>query len=263
MNQMKQTHMRKTVYAAGPISGRTWAECTGWRNELQIRLAAFGIDTLTPLRNKSYLAEEPVIEGAYEDTIFSNQRFILARDYHDATTCNLIFANLLGVKRITIGSIMEISWGYMARTPVVLLIEDEGNPHDHCMIREACPFRTNNMDTAIEMVRTILLPDTNMNASMYQTHTNLTDQQRNEPEQKRREAVYQKVTRQLDQAGAEAKREWCKLDIDIPTPLEVDPYPKVILVDRVTNKPILDPKPEFRQDIGMTEDPEAFKNGRC
>jgi hypothetical protein len=51
---------------------------------------------------------------------------------------------------------MEIAWSWDNGIPVVVVIEREGNPHDHAMIQEAIGFRVETLDDGIQVVKAIL-----------------------------------------------------------------------------------------------------------
>src|SRR5271157_1829498 len=98
------------VYLAGPITGLTYQGCTDWRQKAMDYLAEYGIQGLSPLRAKDYLLNETSIADTYDDTILSSQRGIFARDKFDCERSDVIFVNLLGAQRVSIGTVMEIGW---------------------------------------------------------------------------------------------------------------------------------------------------------
>lgn len=148
--------IKPSVYLAGPILGTSYEECTDWRDDVRKELE-LDIDCFSPMRSKSYLRKETNLKDGYEDTLFSSQRGIFARDMSDCRRSDAIFVNLLGAKIPSIGSIMEITAFWWQQKPIVLVMED-GNINDHAMIREACPFRVQNLWDGIYAIRTILLP---------------------------------------------------------------------------------------------------------
>lgn len=148
----------KSVYLAGPITGTTYGECTDWR-EIAIKVfKSAGIEAYSPMRAKDYLLKETSVADSYEDTIMSSQRGIYARDYYDCRSKDAIFVNLLGATRVSIGTVMEIAWGTAYEKPIVLVMEDENNLHEHSMLREACPLRVNNFNEGIDVMKALLLP---------------------------------------------------------------------------------------------------------
>jgi len=146
------------VYLAGPITGLTYQGCTDWRQKAMDYLAEYGIQGLSPLRAKDYLLNETSIADTYDDTILSSQRGIFARDKFDCERSDVIFVNLLGAQRVSIGTVMEIGWATGKNKPIVLLMEKTGNLHDHAMLREACPWRTDNLDEALWVITTLIAP---------------------------------------------------------------------------------------------------------
>lgn len=152
----------KTVYLAGPISGLSYRESIRWR-EYVVRQYAFPtggpvkILGFSPLRFKSYLNGEEVLDHVYPH-VLSTQRGITARDFYDCRNCDLLLVNLLEAPKVSIGTVMEIDCAFQHKIPVVLAMEEEGNPHDHPMIRECVDFRVPTLEEAVEVSKMILLP---------------------------------------------------------------------------------------------------------
>lgn len=149
--------IKPKIYLAGPITGLTFDNCTEWRCYAAGKFEP-EIDAFSPLRCKYYLPKTEALQDQYTDFVLSTQRGIYGRDFNDVNTCDLLFVNLLGAKIVSIGTVMEIAWGAMRRIPIVLVMEDTGNVHEHSMLREACPFRVNNLEDGIWTARAILLP---------------------------------------------------------------------------------------------------------
>lgn len=162
LNQML-VNRAPSLYLAGQISGLNWETSTDWRDYVTKEMQQFGIACFSPLRAKSYLRpytkNDGVIDKTYEQHVLSSQRGIFGRDFNDCVNRDLIFVNFLGATERSIGTAMEIAWGYQARKPIVLVMEEDGsNPNDHAMLREACYFRTADIDEAIWIAKTVLLP---------------------------------------------------------------------------------------------------------
>lgn len=149
------------VYLAGPITGLSYGGCTEWREAAKLSFAEVGIQGFSPMRGKEYLNHLTNISGTGEEYanlgMFSTPQGIMSRDFHDCTTCDVLLVNLLGAKAVSIGTMFEIAWAWMKRTPIVVAIEDEGNPHEHIFVRHTAGFRTNNLDEAIYAVKRILI----------------------------------------------------------------------------------------------------------
>jgi len=154
----------QTVYLAGPISGLNFEGATDWREAVAADLAAAGIKGLSSMRAKEYLRDAYDAAGGFSATCaeygtlssLSGPRGIMTRDRFDATRCDVLLVNLLGAERISIGTMMEVAWADLCRTPIVCAIEP-GNIHDHAMLNEAIGFRVPSLDEALHVVKAILL----------------------------------------------------------------------------------------------------------
>lgn len=139
----------KQVYLAGPITGCTYGECTDWRQGIAADLP--GIECFSPLRDKAYLKNVGIIDGAYDFDPLATSRGIMTRDFWDCTSCDIVLANLLDITRVSIGTVMEIAWAFQSKIPVVCVME-EGNMHEHPMIGEAIGFRVGSLEAARDIV---------------------------------------------------------------------------------------------------------------
>ncbi len=145
------------IYLAGAISGLTYDDAEAWRINVAKALSP-DIECFSPLRNKQYLRVEGVLEQSYPHNVFSSDKGINTRDHWDCMTSDLIFVNLLGASRVSIGTVMEIAWAHAYRKPCVVVMEQSGNVHEHPMIREAIGFRVQTIEEGIVAARAILLP---------------------------------------------------------------------------------------------------------
>jgi nucleoside 2-deoxyribosyltransferase len=145
------------VYLAGPITGLSFEGCVEWR-EWFIDQLPKEIVGLSPMRGKDYLEHEQDLKMDYAHIVLSSGRGITARDYNDCRRADLIVANMLGAKKVSIGTVMEIAWAKAFNVPVVLVMEPKGNPHDHAMLTECVGFRTPTLEEALWLTKVILLP---------------------------------------------------------------------------------------------------------
>jgi nucleoside 2-deoxyribosyltransferase len=67
----------------------------------------------------------------------------------------VVLVNLLGVKKVSIGTVMEIAFAHARQIPVILLIESDGNPHEHPMIEQAIAFRVCTVEAALNTIRIV------------------------------------------------------------------------------------------------------------
>ena len=151
--------MSFTVYLAGPISGLSYRRAQNWRDQAAAALKPHGINALSPLRCKEFLSELPEIGPTGENyahmSPLATPRGVMTRDRYDATRCDVLLVNLLGADRVSIGTVMEIAWADAKRTPIVLVMEERGNPHEHMMIAEAVGFRVKTLGDGLQCVTAI------------------------------------------------------------------------------------------------------------
>lgn len=145
---------KQMLYLAGPITGLSYGGTTTWRGEVAKELGD-ALECLSPMRGKDYLLQETTVPDSYEDKILSSQRAIFCRDMWDCMRCDIVLVNLLGATHVSIGTVMEIAWATSQKKPIILVMEEAGNIHEHAMLREACAFRVTNLDAAITLIKTI------------------------------------------------------------------------------------------------------------
>lgn len=143
------------VYLAGPISGLDWITATEWRQYVEDELSDFGIECLSPLRFKDFLATEKSIRDSYPNHALANTRAIYTRDRWDVSRCDVVLVNFLGATKVSIGTIMEIAWADMLKKPIVYLA-DENNIHNHAMVMESIGFRAHSLEEAVDVVKALL-----------------------------------------------------------------------------------------------------------
>jgi len=162
-NENEQQHylpapMLRRVYLAGPISGLAYDAATDWREDTTRELAKYGIQGMSPMRCKSYLSDlsDLGVEDVHEMNVCSSPRGIMTRDRYDCTNCDVLLVNFLGAERVSIGTVMEIAWADLCRTPIVVAMEPD-NIHKHAMVNEAIGFQVSTLDEAVEIVKGILV----------------------------------------------------------------------------------------------------------
>lgn len=145
------------VYLAGPISGLTYDGAQEWRDYFRTSIDP-RIQCYSPLRGKEYLTMRGKLEGSYDEFPLSSDRGLTERDRFDCTKADLVVCNLLGAtQRTSIGTMIELGWADANRVPVVLIMEKEGNIHEHPMVRQTTSWRVDNMQDALKIVEIVLL----------------------------------------------------------------------------------------------------------
>jgi nucleoside 2-deoxyribosyltransferase len=145
---------RKKVYAAGGIKGLSWADAVLWREDLAKALGE-NVQVLSPMRSKSYLVGENEIKDSYDDFTLSTGKGITTRDRWDVMTCDVVFMNLLGLKKVSIGTMIEVGWADAFRKPLIVVMDDK-NIHDHAMVKEIAGFTVKTFDEGVMVCRALL-----------------------------------------------------------------------------------------------------------
>lgn len=172
------------VYLSGPITGLTYSDSISWTDYARKSLAVSYIDNDTgflvpykdrhpnnidvdtgiegyrPLRGKEHLDTNKVLSASLHGKHgLATNKAIVSRDSYDVLSCDVMLVNLLGAKEKSIGTVSEIAWAWLSRKPIVLVMEDSGNCHEHGFILEMCGHQTTDLDEGINIVKKILLPD--------------------------------------------------------------------------------------------------------
>lgn len=147
--------MKHKVYLAGPIAGLNYSGAQEWRTEVASRLNSDRVETLTPMRGKQFLKEVgDITQVAYADVI-ANSKGVTRRDFNDTVTSSCLFVNLLGAKKVSIGTVMEIAWAFQARVPSIVIMEKD-NVHQHLMVEEASHYIVDSIEAGIRLVKLLL-----------------------------------------------------------------------------------------------------------
>jgi nucleoside 2-deoxyribosyltransferase len=136
------------------MSGMTVQEAQSWRNYITSNLPK-EFKILSPLRGQVPLKEDRTIESSYCNSLFCSQRAITSRDRNDIMQSDVMILNLLGAKRVSIGSIFEAGWADMRRIPIILIMEKSGNVNDHPILREVASWIVPTLDKALKVCRSV------------------------------------------------------------------------------------------------------------
>ena len=150
--------MKFKAYLSGPITGLSFDDAINWTDYAKKELAKYDINGYRPLRGKKKLLgdiKELSAQG-YLHTSISNPKAIVARDSYDVFSSDCLLVNLLDAKRVSIGTCYEMAWAWQARKPIVLVMEKQGNIHDHGFVTECCSYHVETLDEGTHIVNLIL-----------------------------------------------------------------------------------------------------------
>lgn len=132
------------VYLSGPMIGYPYKEITDWRKEAERALNTERTRCLAPTRSFS------------ENNIpYETDRWINRRDFFDCTRADCLLVNFLGMKHISIGTVMEIAWAYQKHIPVICICEP-GGPQKHPMLQDSITQEVRTLSEGIKFVRELL-----------------------------------------------------------------------------------------------------------
>lgn len=148
----------KRVYTAGPIAGLSYTEARhGWREQIAGMLDG-SISVYSPMRFKDVLKDELSFHPhGYEWPIATNKG-IVTRDRMDVSKADLMIVNLTGAKTVSIGTMVEFGWADANRVPIITIMEQSGNIHDHAFIRELSGYIVETLEEAAFIANAILNP---------------------------------------------------------------------------------------------------------
>jgi nucleoside 2-deoxyribosyltransferase len=155
---------RGSVYLCGPIAGMSFQEAKfGWRYRVFAALQRDGIDAFSPLRHlqATQLDDDHIDHmgkhGASAGAL-STPKGLTVRDRYDTKRADLIFCNLLGAHSVSIGSMIELGWADAANVPIILIMEEEGNIHEHAMVETLASWTVPTVKDGIQIVQDLLIP---------------------------------------------------------------------------------------------------------
>lgn len=111
------------VYLAGAISGLSYADSMGWREEVAEQLTELGYDVYSPMRHKRHLKEKfgdqvlPHTSSAFRDPF--------ARDTLDIKRADFIIANMVEAPGIgpSVGTLVELGLAYGLGKHIIVVDE--------------------------------------------------------------------------------------------------------------------------------------------
>lgn len=152
--------MKKYLYLCGAITGLSYEEARyGWRKQVVEALAGSEIVPVSPMRWKTHLenvADRDSLSPLGDpESVLSCSRGLTTRDRFDVKRSHLLFANLLGMDRVSIGSMIEFGWADAWRIPILAIME-HGNRHEHAMVHELIGWRCHTLEEGITVARAVL-----------------------------------------------------------------------------------------------------------
>lgn len=139
------------IYLAGYISGAKLKECAEWRKQIRehfdLKSKWHGeITFLDPLNKKDF--NQINIDGLKSN--IPGKAFV-KRDHKCVKIADLLIANLntFGEKRPLTGTIYELAWAWMYKTPVIVITNDVNYKH-HPFIQDTACIIVKSVDEILD-----------------------------------------------------------------------------------------------------------------
>jgi len=110
------------VYLAGPITGLTFEEATGWREEVTDVLTSLGYEVFNPLRGEIELARSHA-ETPIEATTKAGRASVFKRDTFDVRRSDIIVADLTGIGMRSVGTLFELGYAHAMGKMIIALVD--------------------------------------------------------------------------------------------------------------------------------------------
>jgi len=149
------------VYLAGPMHSLSYVDATTWRFQAAEALKAAGIDAYSPLRDKTFLAEESLIDSFAEphtEHPLATSRAIITRDFQDTTNADVVLINFKGSEVLSVGTVAEMAWCWDRKIPTVVVADVDDRHLQHPFVKEMTSFHVQTLEEGLALVKSILLP---------------------------------------------------------------------------------------------------------
>lgn len=170
MPRKSKSKSKPLVYLVGPISDVTFEGATSWRKYAGATLYDLDITCIDPMRGKEmcgdHIPKDKTFNDVYDKDTHSydieelvsplfEASAIFRRDRWDVYRCDAVLAHLAGADKVSIGSVMEIAWAH-AWNKLVVATLNQGDIHDHGMLRQCMSIVTPSLSEAIHLIATSL-----------------------------------------------------------------------------------------------------------
>lgn len=137
------------IYTAHPISGKSFDSVVGYYEDLKHRLEARGYEVLCPMTAKGYLRTEIKFKAhGYDGFPVSTNHAIVKRDRWMISQCDVVLADLLDTKIVSIGCMFELAWAQESGKHTIVVMEKD-NIHRHAFVIEAADILFENIGVAM------------------------------------------------------------------------------------------------------------------
>jgi hypothetical protein len=144
--------MKYRAYLSGPVTDTSLSELSNWRSDFARSLGPRW-DVFDPTRGPvvtqrlSTVSNAPINPGYKEFA-----RDMVGRNRATISNCDLLVANFLGAREISLGSVGEVFWADAYRKQILVIRESQGNRHDHLIMNELATWIVDSLPEAVAVV---------------------------------------------------------------------------------------------------------------
>ncbi len=145
-----------TIYLAGPISGNSYDDVSGYFTDMTSILVDLGYAVLHPMLGKEVLRTEIKLKASGYGNPESTNHAILERDKWMVSQSDIVLCNLMmGKDMVSIGSVMELAWACMMNKLTIVVMQKD-NIHQHAFVIEAADIIYEDIYDAIRHLKKLL-----------------------------------------------------------------------------------------------------------
>lgn len=124
------------IYMVRPISGCEFKEVIAYYEDVADILQDVGYEVLHAMMGKcEFRGQQGLFKKDGYTHPISTDRAIIGRDRWMTKKADIVFANFLGAKLVSIGSVMELAWAFDHGKHVVIAMEED-NIHRHAFVMQ-------------------------------------------------------------------------------------------------------------------------------
>ena len=143
------------IYCVHPISGLSADDVFDYYDKTKDTMTKLGYDVFVPMFGKGFLRTEIEFKAYDYRTPLTTNHAIFNRDKWMVKQSDILYANFMGAKSVSIGSMMELAWGSDSDKQVVIVMEED-NVHMHAFVLEAATIVFHSEEEAIEYLRQLV-----------------------------------------------------------------------------------------------------------
>ena|ERR1035437_2987036 len=128
--------MSLSIYCVHPISGQTADSVFEYYTRTAKTLSEYGYEVFHPMIGKNFLRTELKFKSADYRHPLTNNHAIYERDKFMVLKADVIYANFIGTKIVSMGSMFELAWASFNNKLVIVTMEED-NIHRHAFVLEA------------------------------------------------------------------------------------------------------------------------------